>query len=46
METYEYDLYSKTIDDIIGDYGNIINLWKTGLFDWTGYTSLYEKRGI
>jgi hypothetical protein len=36
-EKYEQHLYEKNIDNIIGKYGNIKNLWNNGLFDWTGY---------
>jgi type I restriction-modification system DNA methylase subunit len=36
-EKYEQKLYEKNIDNIIGKYGNIKNLWNSNLFDWTGY---------
>ena len=36
-EEYEQDLYEKGIDNILGRYGNIKDLWKSGMFDWTGY---------
>lgn len=43
-EQYENNLYKKTIDDIIGKYGNVKDLWKHGMFDWTSYQSLYEVK--
>jgi hypothetical protein len=36
-EEYEQEIYEKTIDNIIGQYGNVKDLWRSGLFDWTGY---------
>lgn len=39
---YEKELVSIGLDNIIGKQGNIINLWKYGMFDWTGYQSQYE----
>lgn len=42
-ESYEKELISKGIDNILGQYGNVKNTWKSGLFDWTGYQSKYEK---
>lgn len=42
-EEYEKELYEKGIDNIIGQYGNIKNAWKSGLFDWTSYQTTYES---
>lgn len=42
-EEYEKELYEKGIDNIIGQYGNIKNAWKSELFDWTSYQSTYEN---
>ena len=39
---YERELIEKGIDNLIGKYGNVINLWKYGMFDWSGYQSQYE----
>ena len=41
-EEYEKDLYEDGIDKILGPYGNVKDLWKSGMFDWTGYQSQYE----
>lgn len=40
---YEKNLYEHRIDKILGPYGNIKDLWKSGMFDWTSYQSKYEK---
>lgn len=42
-ERYEAELVEKGLDDMIGKHGNVINLSKHGMFDWTGYQSQYEK---
>lgn len=39
---YEKELIEKGLDNLIGKYGNVINLWKYGMFDWSGYQSQYE----
>ena len=39
---YGRELIEKGIDNLIGKYGNVINLWKYGMFDWSGYQSQYE----
>ena len=36
-ERYEAELVEKGLDDMIGKHGNVINLSKHGMFDWTGY---------
>jgi len=41
---YEQDLVDLGLDNIIGKYGNIINLWKSDLYDWSGYKSKYETQ--
>lgn len=41
---YEMDLYKTGIDEIVGKYGNVINTWKSQLFDWTSYQTEYEKQ--
>lgn len=43
-EDYEKELYEKGIDNVLGKFGNIKNLWKSGMFDWTGYQSKYERQ--
>lgn len=43
-EDYEKELYEKGIDNLLGKFGNIKNLWKSGMFDWTGYQSKYERQ--
>lgn len=40
---YERELYSVGIDNMLGKFGNIKDLWKNGMFDWTSYQSKYEK---
>lgn len=39
---YEQELASLCLDEIVGKYGNVINLWKSDLYDWSGYRSKYE----
>ena len=34
---YERELYSVGIDNMLGKFGNIKDLWKNGMFDWTSY---------
>lgn len=36
-DEYEGNLVKKGIDNILGQYGNVKNIWKSGLFDWTSY---------
>jgi len=36
-DEYEAEIVSKGLDNIIGQYGNVKNIWKSGLFDWTSY---------
>lgn len=43
-EEYEKELAQKGIDNILGKYGNIKDLWKSGMFDWTSYQSKYERQ--
>lgn len=40
---YERQIYSIGIDNMLGRFGNIKDLWKNGMFDWTSYQSKYEK---
>lgn len=40
---YEREIYSIGIDNMLGKFGNIKELWKNGMFDWTSYQSKYEK---
>ena len=43
-EEYEKDLCKLGIDNILGNHGNIKDLWKSGLFDWTSYQTKYERK--
>ena len=43
-QNYEQELIDIGIDNLIGKYGNIINLWKYGMYDWSGYRSQYEAQ--
>lgn len=42
-EDYEKQLVEMGLDSMIGKYGNITNLSKHGMLDWTGYQSQYER---
>lgn len=41
---YDTDLYENGIDNILGKLGNVKDLWKSGMLDWTGYSSQYERK--
>lgn len=43
-DEYEKEMYEKGIDNILGQYGNVKETWKSGLFDWTSYQSKYERQ--
>lgn len=41
---YEHEIYTKGLDNLFGQNGNIKDLWKNGMLDWTGYQSSYERQ--
>ena len=31
------------IDTLLGKFGNVINVWKNNIYDFTGYSTKYEQ---
>ena len=42
-DTLEANAVAQSIDNLVHTFGNIVNIWKSNVHDFTGYTTRYES---